>query len=38
VLLGRVAAVGGLLLVGGLAVLAGSGRSKPTPEPQRVKA
>lgn len=34
VLLGRVAAVGGLLLVGGLTVLAGSGRSKPTPEPQ----
>ena len=38
VLLGRVAAVGGLLLVGGLTVLAGSGRSKPTPEPQRIKA
>jgi hypothetical protein len=33
VMLGLAAAVGGLLLVGGLTVLAGSGRDRPEPQP-----
>jgi len=37
VLLGLGAAVGALLLAGGLSMLAGSARAEPEPEPERVK-